>query len=138
MACQTSDFPSWFHGALSRTEAEVLLDRFGSFDGLFLVRESTRDSNGYVLSICYGGDKYHFQICSEQKDDANFLRLDTESKSGPKFTCLDGVFHYLLNSPTVLPCPLTQWVSNNETAQADNAVSLHTQPSKPPSCIALF
>eukprot|EP00047_Mylnosiga_fluctuans_P014615 m.39943 g.39943 ORF g.39943 m.39943 type:complete len:956 (+) comp5586_c0_seq2:3-2870(+) len=102
--------PSWFHGRLSRGEADELLDKYGCADGLFLVRESARD-NGFVLSMCHQKEKGHFQISCEQLNEETLLRIDTDSNTGPQFTCLDGVFHYLLNNPAVLPCPLTQWVS---------------------------
>ena len=119
--------PTWFHGVLSRKEAEALLERYGKFDGLFLVRESVRE-NGYVLSLCYNGQMTHYQICYEEQNDESFLRLDTENSSGPKFSCLDGVFHYLLNAPSVLPCPLTQWVSRTDV-QPESTTAKQTQQS---------
>ncbi|KAK7069378.1 hypothetical protein SK128_023051, partial [Halocaridina rubra] len=42
---------AWFHGKISREEAESLLTPHE--DGLFLVRESTNFPGDYTLCVCY-------------------------------------------------------------------------------------
>lgn len=44
---------SWFHGKITRDEAENLLSPFE--DGLFLVRESTNFPGDYTLCVCFEG-----------------------------------------------------------------------------------
>jgi len=48
----------WFHGCVSRQEAEVLLTR----DGEFLVRESLGSPGQYVLTGSQGGIKKHLLL----------------------------------------------------------------------------
>ena len=43
----------WFHGKISRDEAERLLRPSDSTDGLFLVRESTNFPGDYTLCVCF-------------------------------------------------------------------------------------
>lgn len=52
----------WYHGRISRQEAEGLLQRDGGTDGAFLLRDSLSVTGEYVLSITYGGKKYHYQV----------------------------------------------------------------------------
>ncbi|XP_077989059.1 SHC-transforming protein 1-like isoform X2 [Glandiceps talaboti] len=52
------DEESWFHGPLTRKQAEVLLEE----DGDFLVRESTTSQGQYVLSGMQGGHSKHLLL----------------------------------------------------------------------------
>lgn len=60
----------WYHGAVPRLEVQQLLQN----DGDFLVRKS-REKQGYVLSVQWGGSCKHFLI---QNTDSMY-RLDGES-----------------------------------------------------------
>ena len=51
---------SWFHGKISRNQAENLLHP--RQDGLFLVRESTNFPGDYTLCVCYSGRVEHYHI----------------------------------------------------------------------------
>ena len=53
--------PGWFHGPLSRREAEDLLDTSGATEGLFLVRTSSSEDS-FVISLYCGVGKKHYQI----------------------------------------------------------------------------
>ena len=46
-------FQHWFHGRISRQDAEELLVRAGKRDGLYLLRESTASAGSYALSMCH-------------------------------------------------------------------------------------
>lgn len=62
----------WFHGCVSRQEAEALLTR----DGEFLVRESLGCANQYVLTGMQGGVKKHLLLIDPEGSvsfSANFL-----------------------------------------------------------------
>ena len=50
----------WFHGKISRDNAEKLLTP--RKDGLFLVRESTNFPGDYTLSVCFEGRVEHYRI----------------------------------------------------------------------------
>lgn len=52
----------WFHGQLSRAEAEHRLEQLDLKDGLFLVRESPRNPGSLVLSVCFEQQVHNFQI----------------------------------------------------------------------------
>uniref|UniRef100_A0A182K3X2 SH2 domain-containing protein n=1 Tax=Anopheles christyi TaxID=43041 RepID=A0A182K3X2_9DIPT len=60
----------WFHGKISREEAEEILRREGS-DGVFLVRESSSSEGDYVLSVLFKGEVVHYAI-RRHGDDAFF------------------------------------------------------------------
>lgn len=55
-------FQHWFHGRISRQEAEELLARAGKQDGLYLLRESTASAGSYALSVCHNNKIIHYHI----------------------------------------------------------------------------
>ncbi|XP_063229696.1 tyrosine-protein kinase CSK [Bacillus rossius redtenbacheri] len=62
----------WFHGKISRDQAEQLLSP--KEDGLFLVRESTNFPGDYTLCVCFQGKVEHYRV--KYKD--NRLTIDDE------------------------------------------------------------
>ena len=52
----------WFHGKLSRKQAEQLLLGANMTNGLFLVRQSDRTETDYALSFCYNRVAYHNRL----------------------------------------------------------------------------
>lgn len=62
----------WFHGSISRDEAEHLLQP--REDGLFLVRESTNFPGDYTLCVCFQGKVEHYRV----KYLDNKLTIDDE------------------------------------------------------------
>lgn len=62
----------WFHGSITRDEAEHLLQP--REDGLFLVRESTNFPGDYTLCVCYQGKVEHYRV----KYLENKLTIDDE------------------------------------------------------------
>lgn len=65
----------WFHGSITRDEAEYLLQP--REDGLFLVRESTNFPGDYTLCVCFQGKVEHYRVkYAEHKltiDDEEFF-----------------------------------------------------------------
>ncbi|KAM6955489.1 growth factor receptor-bound protein 14 isoform 2-T4 [Lycodopsis pacificus] len=53
---------SWFHGKLSRDEAQRLITQQGLIDGVFLLRDSQSNPKTFVLSLCHMQKIKHFQI----------------------------------------------------------------------------
>uniref|UniRef100_A0A182SMW5 Tyrosine-protein kinase n=1 Tax=Anopheles maculatus TaxID=74869 RepID=A0A182SMW5_9DIPT len=64
----------WFHGKISREDAEEILRREGS-EGVFLVRESSSSDGDYVLSVLFKGEVIHYAI-RRHGDDAFFSIQD--------------------------------------------------------------
>lgn len=62
----------WFHGKISRTQADELL--IPREDGLFLVRESTNFPGDYTLCVCKDGKVEHYHIIYKN----NKLTIDEE------------------------------------------------------------
>ena len=71
----------WFHGRITREEAEDVLDRGGCIDGQFLVRESTNLAGEYALSLCFRGNKYHYHIT--RHGDSRVAIEDGQRFEGP-------------------------------------------------------
>lgn len=65
-------FLSWFHGSITRDEAENLLQP--REDGLFLVRESTNFPGDYTLCVCFQSKVEHYRV----KYLDNKLTIDDE------------------------------------------------------------
>ncbi|CAH1965209.1 unnamed protein product [Acanthoscelides obtectus] len=65
----------WFHGKISREEAENLLRP--RTDGLFLVRESTNFPGDYTLCVCFQSKVEHYRVKSNNgkltTDDEEFF-----------------------------------------------------------------
>ncbi|KPI95017.1 Tyrosine-protein kinase HTK16 [Papilio xuthus] len=61
------DNVNWFHGKISRENAEILLKEEGE-DGVFLVRESNTSPGDYVLSVLHQGEVVHYQIRRHGED----------------------------------------------------------------------
>ncbi|XP_015259863.1 PREDICTED: growth factor receptor-bound protein 10-like [Cyprinodon variegatus] len=66
----------WFHGGLSRKEAERLIEKQGLADGVFLIRRSQMHENCFVLSLCYELKVKHCIIVPMLKDGKNFFSID--------------------------------------------------------------
>lgn len=62
----------WFHGKISREEAENLLQP--RTDGLFLVRESTNFPGDYTLCVCYQSKVEHYRVKYHERN----LTIDDE------------------------------------------------------------
>lgn len=62
----------WFHGKISREEAETLLQP--RTDGLFLVRESTNFPGDYTLCVCYQNKVEHYRVKYHERN----LTIDDE------------------------------------------------------------
>jgi abelson tyrosine-protein kinase 1 len=57
---------SWYHGKVSRSEAEYLLS--SGINGSFLVRESETSLGQFSISVRHDGRVYHYRINVDQND----------------------------------------------------------------------
>ena len=60
----------WFHGSLSRTDAEIVLKEHGFEEGLYLVRNSSSAENDFVLSVVHSNE-VNMIDCSYQDNLTN-------------------------------------------------------------------
>ena len=90
---------SWFHGAISRDEAESRLKKSGCKNGMFLVRERGKVKGTYAIGLCHDGTVYHYLLSA---DSAGRLSIP----SGPKFLNLMECVEYYLNRSDGLVCKL--------------------------------
>ncbi|XP_065839887.1 growth factor receptor-bound protein 14-like [Oscarella lobularis] len=93
----------WYHGNLTREEAVAKLVKHGNFDGLFLVRESTRQDGHYVLSMIAEGKPRHFQI-----QPLESLPLQYSIDDGPLFPNVVLLIEHYMSTPDRLPCRLVK------------------------------
>ncbi|XP_076360903.1 growth factor receptor-bound protein 14-like isoform X3 [Tachypleus tridentatus] len=66
----------WLYSGLSREDATQLLTRYGTVDGVFLVRESRRNPGTFVLSYVYNNKIHHLQIVPVEEKTQICLSLD--------------------------------------------------------------
>ena len=59
---QCSRRKKYFHGKITRDEAEQLLKPTESKDGLFLVLESTNFPGDYTLCVCFQSKVEHYRV----------------------------------------------------------------------------
>ena len=53
---------SWYHGRVSRLEAERILEKGGLSEGLYLLRDSLSTTGDFVLSVCHRREVFHYQV----------------------------------------------------------------------------
>jgi len=99
------NFAPWFHGIISRSDAEQLLD--GKESGTFLIRVA-ESRFGYSLSLLFRGRFKHFMV--DQDNDLRYLVVGNGDRS---FASLNGVvaFHQKHritddNDLLLTPCPV--------------------------------
>jgi len=80
---------SWYHGQVSREEAEQRLS--SGTNGTFLIRESESISGQYSLTLRYNGCNHHYRIFGSDGEDYYYISLDA------KFTTLRLLVHHHSN-----------------------------------------
>ena len=76
---------SWFHGKLSRDDAEKLIQDLNS-EGGFLVRESFASPGDFVLTLLHNGDIVHYQILRHGEDA--FFSIGEQIKNKYLYQCI--------------------------------------------------
>ncbi|XP_020370542.1 tyrosine-protein kinase ZAP-70 isoform X1 [Rhincodon typus] len=107
---------AWYHGPISRADAERRLYSGAQPDGKFLVRQR-KEAGGYALSVLYGKSAYHYLV---ELDKAGKFAIP----DGSKFDTLWQLVEYLkLKSDGVIH--ILREVCNNPSQPAE--------PIRPPS-----
>ncbi|KFM82829.1 Growth factor receptor-bound protein 14, partial [Stegodyphus mimosarum] len=97
----------WFYSGMSRDEATHLLTKYGTVDGVFLVRESRRNPGSFVLSYVYNHKVHHCQIFPVDEKDQLCYSLDNGRTKF--YDLLQLVEFYQLNLGS-LPTKLTHFL----------------------------
>ncbi|GFR29234.1 growth factor receptor-bound protein 14 [Trichonephila clavata] len=97
----------WFYSGMSRDEATHLLTKYGTVDGVFLVRESRRNPGSFVLSYVYKNKIHHCQIFPVDEKDQLCYSLDNGRTKF--YDLLQLVEFYQLNLGS-LPTKLTHFL----------------------------
>ncbi|XP_063407269.1 1-phosphatidylinositol 4,5-bisphosphate phosphodiesterase gamma-2-like isoform X2 [Mytilus trossulus] len=100
---QCYDNEPWYHGQMTRIEAETLLQKYKYMgDGAFLVRESIRCNGKYSIDFLVNGEPVHARILTKQECGRmkyfdgetlwfDFLNDLIESLKHSSHTCHQGV-----------------------------------------------
>uniref|UniRef100_A0A183C8P9 non-specific protein-tyrosine kinase n=1 Tax=Globodera pallida TaxID=36090 RepID=A0A183C8P9_GLOPA len=107
------DKHSWYHGKITRAEAEHLLS--SGINGSFLVRESETNPGQFSISLRHEGRVYHYRISF----DANLRLFITESA---KFKTLGELVHNHSVSASGLICTLMYPVNKRLIGQPHSTV----------------
>nr|XP_036878573.1 growth factor receptor-bound protein 7 isoform X3 [Manis javanica] len=93
----------WFHGRISREESQRLIGQQGLVDGLFLVRESQRNPQGFVLSLCHLQKVKHYLILPSEEEGRLYFSMDD---GHTRFTDLLQLVEFHQLNRGILPCLL--------------------------------
>lgn len=135
---EPSHLPSWYHGIVSRNEAEKSLLDGGGEPGLYLVRASSSGS-GYVLSLCHEQDAVsHYFIRSESLQGVQYLTFDTDNGVAPRFHSLSSIIQYLYSNPAHLPVRLIKCLpKSHKNEDNHNEISEYDIPPFVPARTSL-
>ncbi|XP_018322316.1 growth factor receptor-bound protein 14-like [Agrilus planipennis] len=99
----------WFHSGMSRDQATALVSKYGTVDGVFLVRDSRSNPGSFVLTYKCGSKVLHAQInpILDPVREAHVFSLD--SGVTKFYDLLQLVEFYQLNAGC-LPTRLTHYV----------------------------
>uniref|UniRef100_A0A4W4GL28 Tyrosine-protein kinase n=1 Tax=Electrophorus electricus TaxID=8005 RepID=A0A4W4GL28_ELEEL len=75
----------FFYGSISRSEAEQHLKLAGMSDGLFLLRQCLRSLGGYVLSLVWNLEFYHYPV--EKQLNGTYCISGGKPHCGPAELC---------------------------------------------------
>lgn len=90
----------WLHKVMPRETAASLLRHYGLTDGLFLVRNSSRNAENHVLSMAQSSHIFHFEIHKK----GEFFFID----DGPYFPSLELMVDYYSRLADGLPTRLVK------------------------------
>ncbi|KRX20064.1 Tyrosine-protein kinase abl-1 [Trichinella nelsoni] len=110
----------WFHGKISRSDAEFLLS--SGINGSFLVRESESCPGQVSVSLRYEGRVYHYRV----QEDAEGKLLITNDH---RFSSLAQLVHYYSRQADGLACCLLYPAPKKDTASSNFSLT-QSQPDE--------
>nr|DBA28592.1 TPA: hypothetical protein GDO54_008921 [Pyxicephalus adspersus] len=75
----------FYYGSISRADAEEFLKLGGMMDGLFLLRQCLRTLGGYVISVVFDLQFYHYPV--ERQLNGTYAIYGGKSHCGPAEVC---------------------------------------------------
>ncbi|KAG8233019.1 hypothetical protein J437_LFUL013688 [Ladona fulva] len=99
----------WFHSGMTREQATQLVNRHGTVDGVFLVRDSRSTPGSFVLTFKFCGKVLHTQIQPVIDPVRDALCYSLDNGSTKFYDLLQLVEFYQLNAGC-LPTRLTHYV----------------------------
>nr|XP_034973249.1 tyrosine-protein kinase ZAP-70 [Zootoca vivipara] len=108
----------WYHGPITRAQAESRLYSGSQPDGKFLLREK-KESGSYALSLVYGKTVYHYRI---GQDKAGKYSVD----DGTKFDTLWQLVEYLKLKPDGLIYYLKESTPNPDMPTGESPIALRS------------
>ncbi|CAG9825382.1 unnamed protein product [Phaedon cochleariae] len=100
----------WFHAGLTRDRAAELVAKYGTVDGVFLVRDSRSHPGAYVITYKCGGKVIHAQVTPTLDPLRHRAVLTVDSGATKFYDLLQLVEFYQLNAGC-LPTRLTHYVT---------------------------
>lgn len=97
----------WFHPEVDRVGAQQLLELKGLREGLFITRNSKKNQNWHVLTLCHQQKVYNYEIKTENYHEWLVYYID----DGPYFRSIEHLVQYYSYSANGLPCALTVAIS---------------------------
>ncbi|KAI1708926.1 protein tyrosine kinase domain-containing protein [Ditylenchus destructor] len=97
---------SWYHGKVSRNEAEYLLS--SGINGSFLVRESETSIGQYSISLRHDGRVYHYRINVDSTSDRLYITQDAKFKTLGELVHHHSVYASGLICTLMYPAPKKQ------------------------------
>ncbi|XP_065183463.1 tyrosine-protein kinase JAK2-like [Sycon ciliatum] len=131
---QKSVVPRFFtHGPITRDQALKILQKDGMADGLYLVRENSRNPGCYGLSLAYKGDAKHYFIA--KNEDAKYA-----IEGGVAWSTLPDLLEHYMKSRDGLCCQLGKIVlpaQHNVLPKPPSEPSTPTQAAPPSPAMPL-
>ncbi|KAL4220114.1 hypothetical protein ACF0H5_020525 [Mactra antiquata] len=100
----------WFHPELDRHSAQKLLEFKGLSEGLFLVRNSKKNPDWHVLTLCHDEKVFNYEIKTKNYRDRHMYYID----DGPFYKSLEHLIQYYSYHNNGLPCALSMSVNTTK------------------------
>uniref|UniRef100_A0A1B6MKK1 SH2 domain-containing protein n=2 Tax=Graphocephala atropunctata TaxID=36148 RepID=A0A1B6MKK1_9HEMI len=104
----------WFHSGMTRDQATQLVNKHGTVDGVFLVRDSRTTAGQYVLTFKCGGKVFHMIIVPVTDPGKGGVFYSLDNGATKFYDLLQLVEFYQLNAGC-LPTRLTHYLVESPT-----------------------
>eukprot|EP00051_Salpingoeca_urceolata_P025148 m.446439 g.446439 ORF g.446439 m.446439 type:complete len:370 (+) comp20311_c0_seq1:215-1324(+) len=105
----------WYHGPLTRSDADGLLLSGVVVNGLFLVRQSPSCATDYAIDFCYNGKTYHNRVRKQPSGEF-------ENSKGTKFPSLTALINNYQSPQADMQTMLTEYIPNEPTSSGPGGV----------------
>ncbi|KAK9869578.1 hypothetical protein WA026_003330 [Henosepilachna vigintioctopunctata] len=117
----------WFHNNLTRDQASTLVTKYGTGDGVFLVRPSRTSKGTFVLTYRCQGKLVHLQIVPMVDRETNVVVYSMDNGKTKFYDLLQLVEFHTVNNGSLM-CRLTHYVTENANIHNPNIPSTSNAP----------